>query len=87
MSLAKLFKRNVYWAKDVILLVTDEGTLGTQAWLDAYHGTTDEFDSVVMPRSGAVQGVVNLDFPGTQDYETMGIFFGVYDSLNDIRHD
>ncbi|KAG1085899.1 hypothetical protein G6F42_021204 [Rhizopus arrhizus] len=79
LSLAKLFKRNVYWAKDVILLVTDEGTLGTQAWLDAYHGTTDEFDSVVMPRSGAVQGVVNLDFPGTQDYETMGIFFGVYD--------
>jgi hypothetical protein len=31
-----------------------------------------------MPRSGAVQGVVNLDFPGTQDYETMGIFFGIY---------
>ncbi|KAF1799968.1 Gaa1-like protein [Mucor lusitanicus] len=75
LSLAKLFKRNVYWAKDVILLVTDEGTLGTQAWLDAYHGTTDEFGSVVMPRSGAVQGVVNLDFPGIQDYETMGIFF------------
>lgn len=57
--------------------MTDEGTLGTQAWLDAYHGT-DEFASVVMPRSGAVQGVVNLDFPGTQDYETMGIFFGIY---------
>lgn len=57
--------------------MTDEGTLGTQAWLDAYHGT-DEFTSVVMPRSGAVQGVVNLDFPGTQDYETMGIFFGIY---------
>lgn len=62
------------------MLVTDEGTLGTQAWLDAYHGTTDEFASVVMPRSGAVQGVVNLDFPGTQDYETMGIFFGEYDT-------
>lgn len=29
-----------------------------------------------MPRSGAVQGVVNLDFPGTQNYETLGIFFG-----------
>jgi glycosylphosphatidylinositol transamidase len=36
----------------------------------------DEFSSVVMPRSGAVQGVVNLDFPGIQDYETLGIFFG-----------
>jgi hypothetical protein len=29
-----------------------------------------------MPRSGAVQGVVNLDFPGIQNYETLGIFFG-----------
>lgn len=38
LSLAKLFKREVYWAKDVILLVTDHGTSGTQAWLDAYHG-------------------------------------------------
>jgi glycosylphosphatidylinositol transamidase len=35
-----LFKRNVYWAKDVILLVTDHETSGTQAWLDAYHGMT-----------------------------------------------
>ncbi|KAG2203760.1 hypothetical protein INT47_012693, partial [Mucor saturninus] len=77
LSLAKLFKRNVYWAKDVILLVTDHGNSGTQAWLDAYHGTTphDELSSVVMPRSGAVQGVVNLDFPGIQDYETLGVFF------------
>lgn len=38
LSLAKLFKRNVYWAKDVILLVTDHEISGTQAWLDAYHG-------------------------------------------------
>lgn len=36
----------------------------------------DEFSSIVMPRSGAVQGVVNLDFPGTQNYESLGIFFG-----------
>ncbi|KAI9361384.1 Gaa1-like protein [Pilaira anomala] len=77
LSLAKLFKRNVYWAKDVILLVTDHEISGTQAWLDAYHGMekNDEFSSIVMPRSGAVQGVVNLDFPGTQNYESLGIFF------------
>ncbi|KAI7901964.1 Gaa1-like protein [Cokeromyces recurvatus] len=77
LSLAKLFKRNVYWSKDVILLVTDEGQSGTQAWLDAYHGITenDEFSSVIMPRSGAVQGVLNLDFPGIQDYQSLGILF------------
>ncbi|CAO3701188.1 unnamed protein product [Rhizopus stolonifer] len=76
LSLAKLFKRNVYWAKDIILLVTDQEKLGTQAWLDAYHGMEEgEFSAIVMPRSGTIQGVINLDFPGTQDYETLGIFF------------
>ncbi|KAI9024469.1 Gaa1-like protein [Phycomyces nitens] len=82
LSLAKLFKRNVYWSKDIILLVTDKGLSGTQAWLDAYHGITQSkeidkagFSSVVMPRSGAVQGALNLDFPGTNDYESLGLFF------------
>ncbi|KAI8357897.1 Gaa1-like protein [Choanephora cucurbitarum] len=74
LSLAKLFKRHVYWAKDIILLVADHGKLGTQSWLDAYHGT-EQGKLVVMPRSGAVQGVVHLDFPGTQDYERLGVFF------------
>ncbi|KAI8384158.1 Gaa1-like protein [Blakeslea trispora] len=74
LSLARLFKRNVYWAKDIILLVADHGKLGTQSWLDAYHGS-EQGKFVVMPRSGAVQGVINLDFPGTQDYESLGIFF------------
>ncbi|KAI8391330.1 Gaa1-like protein [Radiomyces spectabilis] len=80
LSIAKLFKRNVFWSKDIIFLVTDQGMTGTQAWLDAYHGI-DQADnamsssSVVMPRSGAIQGVLNLDFPGTNDYETLGVFF------------
>lgn len=46
----------------------------------------DEFSSVVMPRSGTVQGVVNLDFPGTQDYETLGVFFGRPNKKKIIRH-
>ncbi|KAI7859114.1 Gaa1-like protein [Circinella umbellata] len=76
LSLAKLFKRNVYWSKDIILLVTDKGMAGTQSWVDAYHGTGQPNHSfLVMPRSGAIQAVVNLDFPGTQDYESLGIFF------------
>ncbi|KAJ8655462.1 hypothetical protein O0I10_008956 [Lichtheimia ornata] len=76
LSLAKLFKRNVYWSKDIIFLVTDKEMAGAQAWVDAYHGTGDQDGfSVVMPRSGAIQGVVNLDFPGTHDYESLGIFF------------
>ncbi|KAI9257622.1 Gaa1-like protein [Sporodiniella umbellata] len=76
MSLAKLFKRNVYWAKDIILLITDQEKLGTQAWLDAYHGIDEDgFSAITMPRSGTIQGAINLDFPGTQYYEALGIFF------------
>ena len=68
---------NVYWSKDIILLVTDKGMAGTQSWVDAYHGTGQpNYSFLVMPRSGAIQAVVNLDFPGTQDYESLGIFFG-----------
>ncbi|KAF7725040.1 inositol polyphosphate 5-phosphatase [Apophysomyces ossiformis] len=67
-------------AKDIILLVTDKGVVGTQAWLEAYHGIDQRKErldrwSVTMPRSGAIQGVINLDFPGVQDYERLGIFF------------
>lgn len=32
--------------------------------------------SLSMPRSGAIQGVINLDFPGVNDYESLGLFFG-----------
>ncbi|KAI8067458.1 Gaa1-like protein [Gongronella butleri] len=94
LSLSKLFKRNVYWSKDIILLVTDQANAGTQAWLEAYHGIEQQgtYSSLVMPRSGAIQGVVNLDFPGTNDYERLGIFFeGVngqlpnLDLINTIR--
>ncbi|ORX47956.1 Gaa1-domain-containing protein [Hesseltinella vesiculosa] len=94
LSLSKLFKRNVYWSKDIILLVTDQADAGTQAWLEAYHGIEQErtLSSLVMPRSGAIQGVVNLDFPGTNDYERLGLYFeGVngqlpnLDLINTIR--
>lgn len=29
----------MYWAKDIIFLVTEHEQLGMQAWLEAYHGT------------------------------------------------
>lgn len=30
----------IYWAKDIIFLVTEHEQLGMQAWLEAYHGTS-----------------------------------------------
>lgn len=37
LALAKFFRRQKYWAKDIIFLVTDHEQLGVQAWLEAYH--------------------------------------------------
>ncbi|RUS22965.1 Gaa1-like protein [Endogone sp. FLAS-F59071] len=75
LSIARMFKRHTYWSKDIIILVTDDGVAGTQAWLDAYHGEQGSPLSPVMPRAGAIQAGVNLDFSGTGEYESVGIFF------------
>jgi hypothetical protein len=29
-----------------------------------------------MPRSGAIQAALNMDFPGTREYESLAIYFG-----------
>ena len=34
---AKFFRKQYYWAKDIIFLVTEHEQLGMQAWLEAYH--------------------------------------------------
>jgi glycosylphosphatidylinositol transamidase len=40
LATAKFFRRQHYWAKDVIFLVTQHEQLGMQAWLEAYHQTS-----------------------------------------------
>lgn len=34
----KFFTGRKYWAKDIIILITEHEQLGAQAWLEAYHG-------------------------------------------------
>jgi glycosylphosphatidylinositol transamidase len=38
LNIAKYFKKWSFWAVDFIFLVTDDPTIGTYAWLQAYHG-------------------------------------------------
>ena len=38
LSLSRLTIARNYWAKDIILLITSNDTLGAQAWLDSYLG-------------------------------------------------
>lgn len=53
----------VYWAKDLIFLVTEHEQLGAQAWLQAYHrtqsgaGVLDHGD--LEGRAGAIQVLVS----------------------------
>lgn len=37
LATAKFFRRQNYWAKDIIFLITQHEQLGMQAWLEAYH--------------------------------------------------
>lgn len=37
LALAKFFRKQKYWAKDIIFLITEHEQLGIQAWLEAYH--------------------------------------------------
>ncbi|RXG56057.1 Glycosylphosphatidylinositol anchor attachment 1 protein [Armadillidium vulgare] len=65
LALAKFFSEQVYWAKDIIFLITEHEQLGAQAWLEAYHrsscgsGVLDSGD--LTARAGPIQAAVNLE--------------------------
>ncbi|XP_043218487.1 glycosylphosphatidylinositol anchor attachment 1 protein-like [Amphibalanus amphitrite] len=64
-ALAKYFRRQVYWAKDIVFLVTEHEQLGVAAWLSAYHqqpvghGLLDAGD--LPGRAGSIQAAINLE--------------------------
>lgn len=51
LALAAHFRGQIYWAKDIIFLVTEHDLLGTEAWLEAYHDV-----NVTGMQSSALQG-------------------------------
>ncbi|KAF9172238.1 Glycosyl phosphatidyl inositol protein transamidase complex subunit [Mortierella sp. AD010] len=79
LTLGKVFKRGSHFSKDVIFVVSDGDAEGLQAWLRAYHGneenTERRSEETLHVRSGAIQAALNLDFPGTGDYNALGVFF------------
>ncbi len=64
---AKFFRRQKYWAKDVIFLITQHEQLGMQAWLEAYHRTSCGHGKNVLDhgdleaRAGSIQAAINLE--------------------------
>ncbi|KAM7037122.1 LOW QUALITY PROTEIN: glycosylphosphatidylinositol anchor attachment 1 protein [Passerculus sandwichensis] len=63
LALAEFCRGQVYWAKDLIFLVTEHDLLGTQAWLEAYHDVnlTDIHSGGVPGRAGAIQAALALE--------------------------
>ena len=67
LSMAKYFRSQIYWAKDIIFLITEHEFLGTQAWLEGYHGVSCGGEGVLVPgdlpaRAGSIQAAINLEF-------------------------
>ncbi|CCX08185.1 Similar to GPI transamidase component GAA1; acc. no. P39012 [Pyronema omphalodes CBS 100304] len=80
MALARYFKRWSLWSKDVIFLITSDARAGPQAWVDAYHDThTPPMVESLPVTSGALQGVIVLDYPTAAPWDRIHI---VYDGTN-----
>ncbi|XP_014488374.1 PREDICTED: glycosylphosphatidylinositol anchor attachment 1 protein isoform X2 [Dinoponera quadriceps] len=67
LAFAKFCRKQKYWAKDIIFLVTEHEQLGMQAWLDAYHDVTSGQEGILMAgdlsgRAGSIQAAINLEF-------------------------
>ncbi|KAK9511283.1 hypothetical protein O3M35_005864 [Rhynocoris fuscipes] len=68
LAITSYFRRQKYWAKDIIVLISEHELLGMQAWLEAYHGTScgakRVLDAGELPaRGGAIQAAINLELP------------------------
>uniref|UniRef100_A0A8C2M4Y4 GPI-anchor transamidase component GPAA1 n=1 Tax=Cricetulus griseus TaxID=10029 RepID=A0A8C2M4Y4_CRIGR len=63
LALAAHFRGQIYWAKDIIFLVTEHDLVGTEAWLEAYHdiNVTGIQSSPLQGRAGAIQAAVALE--------------------------
>lgn len=67
LAFAKFCRKQKYWAKDIIFLITEHEQLGVQAWLDAYYGVTSGLEGVLASgdltgRAGSIQAAINLEF-------------------------
>ncbi|CAI2165835.1 1968_t:CDS:10 [Funneliformis geosporum] len=68
LSLGKFFKGYTYWSKDIIILITDGGEAGVQAWLESYHDLPRSgiLSTPLLLRSEGVNGQLpNLDLINT----------------------
>jgi len=83
LTLARYFARWSLWSKDIIFLITEDSTAGSQAWVDAYHDAHDPTYVDALPlKSGALQGAVALDYPAGPWGHRFDKLHIVYDGVN-----
>ncbi|KAK3581097.1 hypothetical protein CHS0354_033886 [Potamilus streckersoni] len=65
LGLARHFRKQPYWSKDIIFLVTDHEQIGMQAWLNGYHLLEADYikPGELPGRSGPIQAAINLELP------------------------
>ncbi|KAJ3012736.1 hypothetical protein HKX48_006111 [Thoreauomyces humboldtii] len=84
LALAKFVTKFSHWSKDFIFLVTHPSPVGTQAWLEAYHGRSPrpsaplQYDALDT-YSGAIQEALHLEFGGAGEYRAIEV---LVDGLN-----
>lgn len=80
LTLARYFSRWSLWSKDIILLVAPDTSTGPQAWIDAYLSQHNpEMVASLSLKSGAIQGVICIDFPFRHSFHALHIS---YDGIN-----
>uniref|UniRef100_A0A336MQS1 CSON005394 protein n=1 Tax=Culicoides sonorensis TaxID=179676 RepID=A0A336MQS1_CULSO len=73
LAFAEFARKQKYWAKDIIFLITEQEQLGMQAWLEAYHGYDDNTvlrSGSLDARAGQIQAAINLE---VQDFDVQEI--------------
>ncbi|KAK6544171.1 Glycosyl phosphatidyl inositol protein transamidase complex subunit [Orbilia ellipsospora] len=78
LALSRYFKRWSLWSKDIIFVISSDARAGPQAWVDAYHDLHGPNVQSLSVKSGAIQGVVVVDYPGGR-FESLHI---MYDGIN-----
>ncbi|KAJ7510073.1 Gaa1-like protein [Mycena galericulata] len=94
LALARFLKGYSLWAKDIVFVISDNYVDGMQAWLNAYHGSTQsnlQADELELT-SGVIWTALNIDYPG-HSFSHLGIFHeGIngrlpnQDLLNSFHH-
>ncbi|KIM87206.1 hypothetical protein PILCRDRAFT_815682 [Piloderma croceum F 1598] len=76
LALANFLRRYSLWAKDIIFVISDGYLDGMQAWLSAYHDTTQSnLDAEYLSlSSGVIWTALNIDYPG-HSFSHLGVFF------------